>query len=460
MLARCRKTQETYLLAVNPAPGATREFKLSRPESSVGNEESNDLVVRDSTVSRHHALIRRRRRGWQVIDNRSTNGTYVSGQKAIVWTTLRDGAEVRFGGACFVFRSANTSGARDIRGFPLRWRGSRLRTVMVLVVTGLLSGFAVTQYFLYHSYQSENVSIRSAPAVQGKALPSLKSKNASESFSHPPAVHAALSSFGLERVNYWRGLAGLNAVSEAARLNTAAEEHSRYLVKHALEGKIDALADGGAHTEEPSDPWYTPAGLAAAQNGDVDPPCRDCLLLSASQQIDDFLAGPFHRLMILDPQIREIGYGSYTEGGLQAAVLYLPFPADGGTRFERPIEFPPNGSSIGFAASEPEWPDPLSSCPGYAAPTGIAITLEFGRWLIAEVSGYSIKAGNQVVESCVFNASTYHNTSEAAQTRARDILKAYGAVVLIPRQPLMSGQTYTVSINANGKTYSWSFSVH
>jgi hypothetical protein len=61
--------------------------------------------------------------------------------------------------------------------------------------------------------------------------------------------------------------------------------------------------------------------LAAAQNGDVDPPCQGCPLLSGSQQIDDFLAVPFHRLLILDPQIREIGYGSYTEGGLQAAVL-------------------------------------------------------------------------------------------------------------------------------------------
>jgi uncharacterized protein YkwD len=461
MLAGHRKAREAFLLAVNPALGAMREFRLSRQESSVGSDESNDLVVRGATISRRHALIRRRRSRWQIIDNGSTNGTYVGDQKAIVWITLRDGAEVRFGGARFVFRLGNASGARTISDFPVRRRSSGLRMVVVLVVTGLVSGFAVTQYFLYHSYQRENALFRSAPTVQGQAQPRLKSKGVSESSNHLPAVRAAHSSLWLKRVNYWRGIAGLAAVSGVAKLSAAAEEHSRYLVKHALEGKVDALAAGGAHTEEPSDPWYTPTGLAAAQNGDVAPPCEGCLLLSASQHIDDFLAIPFHRMPILDPQITEIGYGSYTERGLQAAMLYLPVPPEAETTFKQPIEFPPGGSSVGFATYQPgsEWPDPLSSCPGYVAPTGIPITLELGRWLIAEVSSYSVKAGNQTFESCVFNASTYNNPSEDAQTRARDILKAYGAIVLIPRQPLASSQTYTVSISANGKTYSWSFSV-
>ncbi len=457
-LGRC-KAQEVFLLAVNPAACAMRELQLRRPESSVGSDESNDLVVRDGTVSRRHALIRRRWGRWQIVDNGSTNGTYVGTQKAVTWTTLRDGEEVRFGGACFVFHSTKAPGARATNGLPVRRRGSGLRMVMVLIVAGLVSGFAATQYFLYRSYQHENASFRSTPTAQKLAQPGAKPEDVSESPSSSPAVQTHSSSVWLERVNYWRRLAGLAAVSGAAKLSTAAEEHSRYLVKHALQGELDALAGGRAHTEEPSDPWYTPAGLAAAQNGDVDPPCRGCPLLSASQQIDDFLATPFHRLLILDPQIRDIGYGSYTEGGLQAAVLYLPVPSNAETTFKQPIEFPPNGSSVGLAAYEPEWPDPLSSCPGYATPAGIPITLQLGRWLVAEVSGYSLKVGNQTLESCVFNASTYNNPDSATQTRARDVLKAYGAVVLIPRQPLASGQAYTVSISTNGKTDSWSFSV-
>jgi len=85
--------------------------------------------------------------------------------------------------------------------------------------------------------------------------------------------------------------------------------------------------------------------------------------------------------------------------------------------------------------------------------------LELGRWLVANVSDYSLKMGDQTLPSCVFDASTYNNPDEATQARGRNGLKAYGTAVLIPRQPLTSGQTYAVSISANGKTYSWSFSV-
>lgn len=96
MLGGRRIAQQVFLLAVNPAARATRELKLSRPESSVGSDESNDLVIRDGTVSRRHALLRlRRRRGrWQVVDNGSTNGTYVGEKKAVAWITLHDGEEI------------------------------------------------------------------------------------------------------------------------------------------------------------------------------------------------------------------------------------------------------------------------------------------------------------------------------------------------------------------------------
>gem|GEM_PF-5696142 len=68
----------------------------------------------------------------------------------------------------------------------------------------------------------------------------------------------------------------------------------------------------------------------------------------------------------------------------------------------------------GLAAYEPEWPAPLSKCPGYVPPAGIPITLELGRWLVANVSDYSVKTENQVlVESCVFNVE-HHEAAEKA----------------------------------------------
>jgi FHA domain len=169
MLLWTRKAREASLLAVNPAAAAARELKLSRPESSAGSDESNDLVIRDGTVSRRHALIRRWRGRWQVVDNGSTNGTYVSEHKAVAWITLHDGEELRFGGARFVFRSRKASGAPAASDFPVRRRSSRLRTVMVLVAAGLVSGFAATQYLLYRSYRRQVASSRSAPTARGPA---------------------------------------------------------------------------------------------------------------------------------------------------------------------------------------------------------------------------------------------------------------------------------------------------
>ena len=446
------KQQDAVLLAVNPTAESAREIGLIRLESSIGSGESNDVLIRDDTVSRRHALIRRQGRRWEVIDRGSANGTYVGKHKTVDWTRLHDGEEVRFGGARFVFRSGRAPGARAMGDFHVKPRASGVRALTVLIAVGLAGGFAASQYYLYRWYQAKADHSHPIAMVQ----PSLASAAGAEASGNP---RAGREPSWLARVNHWRELAGLPAVSSDPTLNAAAKAHARYLVKHVLEGKADELDGGGAHTEDPSDQWYTPAGLSAGQNSDVDPPCRDCMLVSASEHIDGLVTVPFHRLRILDPAVTKIGFGSYTEAGLKAAVLYMPVPDNAGT-FVEPLEFPPDRSKIALAAYQSgEWPDPLTGCPGYNAPTGLPITLELGRWLAANVSDYSFKADGQILPSCIFTASTYNNPDEATQARGRNALQAYGAAVLIPRQPLTSGQTYAVSITANGKTYNWSFAV-
>jgi uncharacterized protein YkwD len=448
MLGVLRK-KEAFLLAVNPLTHATGRIGLTRSGSSVGNEPSNDVVIHDSTVSRCHAVIRRRHGKWQVKDNRSTNGTYVKGQNAGHWTTMHDGEEVRFGGASFVFRSRPVSAARITSGFRRpRKRAAGLRAIIVVIAAGLVGGFAATQYFLFRSYQQRvdsppADSPRATPAGQKLAQAAPPRGHSRTSATQSGALSTTLAS--LERVNYWRALENLAPVSSTPDLNGAALKHARYLVKHALEGKLAELAAGGAHTEDPSDEWYTPDGLAAGENSDVSPPCRGCPLRSASQEIDDLIAVPFHRFPILDPQIKRLGYGSYSEGGYQAAVLYLPISPRGPTTFEQPIEFPPNGSTVGLAVYEPEWPDPLSSCTNYDPPAGSPITIELGSWLTTQVTSYSVKTEDQTLDSCIFNDATYNSPNAGETLRAHDALRAYGAVALIPRQPLTSGRTYSVS---------------
>ena len=159
-----RKAREASLLAVNPTARATRDIKLGKSECSVGSEGSNDLVIHDGSVSRQHALIRLHRGRWQVIDRESSNGTFVGDRKATKWIALRDGQELRFGGARFVFRSGKPYPARTTSDLPVRERASKLRAIIVLVVAGLVIGFAATQYLIYRSYRHQEALSHNASA--------------------------------------------------------------------------------------------------------------------------------------------------------------------------------------------------------------------------------------------------------------------------------------------------------
>ena len=63
------------------------------------------------------------------------------------------------------------------------------------------------------------------------------------------------------------------------------------------------------------------------------------------------------------------------------------------------------------------------------------------------------------LEHCLFDETSYTNPSGSTQTTGRNILNGRDAIVLIPKQPLTPGATYTVSITANGQTHAWSFTV-
>jgi uncharacterized protein YkwD len=258
----------------------------------------------------------------------------------------------------------------------------------------------------------------------------------------------------LHRVNYYRGLARLSPVTEDSSLSHADFLHTRYLVKYQLRTHSEHFA----HSEDANDPYYTPEGLAAAKNSDVEGPGN--IPESGESAVDGWIRSAFHRLAILDPDVRKAGFGGYTEAGLEALALYMPSEPSSPHPANVPIEFPPTDSVIPLAVYEgQEWPDPLESCPGYVAPTGLPITLQLGAWIPVQVTAHSFTHDGIALEHCVFDATTYTNPNEATQSWARQGLNGSSAVVLIPRTPLTSGEHYSVSITALGRTYAWSFAV-
>jgi predicted component of type VI protein secretion system len=68
---------------------------LSKPETSIGRWEDNDIVIDDRWISRYHARIRRQKDQYVLEDLGSKNGTIVNGRRIVEPVTLSDGDEIQ-----------------------------------------------------------------------------------------------------------------------------------------------------------------------------------------------------------------------------------------------------------------------------------------------------------------------------------------------------------------------------
>lgn len=280
---------------------------------------------------------------------------------------------------------------------------------------------------------------------------------ASEGTSQAAAAPRATEDAWLARLNYYRTAAKLAPVAENPALSEGCRDHARYVVMNYWQPLRSGRNPGAAaHREDRDNRWYTAAGLAAATHGNLRMGSEP---LSGAEAIDEWIAGAFHRLQILSPTLRQAGYGSFGRTGKAwANALYLDLAPDS-RRLADPIAFPAGGSTTGLRFLPGEWPDPLASCPGYGEDAGLPVTLQFGWNAAPAISEHSLSEADRPLENCVFTAATYRNPDPGVQAWGRRILRAFGAVVLIPRRPLAPGKSYDVSITADGKRHAWSFKV-
>jgi len=75
---------------------------LAARSCSVGRGDDNDLRLEVAGISRYHALVRRTEGGWEVLDQGSTNGSFVNGER-VERAPLRHGDRVRFHETEFLF---------------------------------------------------------------------------------------------------------------------------------------------------------------------------------------------------------------------------------------------------------------------------------------------------------------------------------------------------------------------
>jgi len=95
-----------------------RTITLRGDALSIGRHDDNDLVIKDETVSNHHALLERHLNRWTLRDLKARNGTSVNGVRIIQETLLEHKNEIGVGKTRLVY--LNSSEASGTPTSPLK----------------------------------------------------------------------------------------------------------------------------------------------------------------------------------------------------------------------------------------------------------------------------------------------------------------------------------------------------
>jgi hypothetical protein len=297
----------------------------------------------------------------------------------------------------------------------------------------------------------------------------------------------------LVRWNYYRASAGVPPIAADPMLNEAALHHAKYLVNNHIDAGDAVIKNGrivetgwnaSAHAESVGNPWYSEDGEKWAEYASV---IRGTARVTDGTSLVDEQASRLDTFAVLDPQLVTVGFGIFCDKddcagviiyrrGLSKSQFLALYEGNGmawnpmlGTmpfteaRLRRPIESPASGMQYPSRAYRGgEYPDALSGCHGYSVPAGVPIVLQLGAPIEGDdvkVSSNTLTENGSPIETCAYDATTYANPDGYQQSRSRELLHNYGAVVVIPKNPLQPGHLYTVSIVADSQPYTWSFSV-
>jgi hypothetical protein len=334
-------------------------------------------------------------------------------------------------------------------------------TIIVSGLLCLLAGFTVVNFILNFDQLQSSADEYGTPAAELSAAAEASGRETLSSHGSITAG-AAEDAAWLAAVNRYRAMVGVSPVTADAELSRSDALHSQYLVVNYAPQLPHLQLGADAHTEDPAKPDYSPEGANAARASDIDWSWDPHNRPEASWAIDNWMAVPFHRMQIISPYLRRVGYGTACHGDICFAALNtgtdINPPLTMPSPWPKPLAFPPDASLMELNQFSSEWPDPLTSCPGYTPPAGLPVTLELGHLIVPEVSDYSIRnLDGAPIDACAIEANNYVNPDTAAQSAARAVLREFGAIIIVPRRPLPQGR-YTVMVTA-GERYSWTFSV-
>ncbi len=106
-----------FSVVISEKGGAERREVFDSSEVTVGRVRGNDLVLPKGNVSKRHARLTQKDGRFVVVDQNSTNGTYVNRQRIVQATIVREGDRIYIGD--FILRIDGAPGSQSNGAAPL-----------------------------------------------------------------------------------------------------------------------------------------------------------------------------------------------------------------------------------------------------------------------------------------------------------------------------------------------------
>jgi len=295
----------------------------------------------------------------------------------------------------------------------------------------------------------------------------------------------------LEAINFWRGAAGVNPFPrEDLERSFGCWQYRRYAEKNRDN-------PDPPHSADPSKPFYTPEGDLCARTsslggyGFCSTNPQQLVPQSVRVGVAGFIAVPLHRPIWITEfaSPRPFWFAQYFErkdwsGVAGGMCLYggTAMGVDGSQFLAREVLFPTPGSEVPIRGRISEWPNPIEACNATQAPKlpyrSISATWQNPVGLpISVMTSVPFQAvdteatyarlvrtsDGAEVPVCALGSTQFWNQDSVATNVGIWVLRNYGMLVVVPKDPLDPGQEYEVEVkglfNGQEKSYRWRFRV-
>lgn len=248
----------------------------------------------------------------------------------------------------------------------------------------------------------------------------------------------------LDRINYYRKLAGVPVARLNEALMQSATAHAKYVEKHGWVGNPHEQAAGkdgfvGVSMQDRARKF----GYGGWVNENMS------TLGSPVAAVDGLMNTVSHRTPILEPAYTDIGYGFATGTN---KVDVIAFGTTGSYNFNPPlIQWPPNNYTSFGTSFHGESPNPL---PGASFPVGNPITLTYRG------PGKDFQNVELVAEEC--QLLDQNGTKLEIVTGKGNFFTTRGTLILAAKKPLVRDRSYVVTmtykIDGQKDSRTWTFS--